>query len=159
MTIPKKFIPIGMIAGAVILGGSLGGLLVAPKILAAKFGPPPGQVEEKKHEKKKGGKKGEEAALFEIKNIIVNPAGSQGTHFLMASVALKVEDSGVDEEMRGQEVQIRDLVISTLEAKTMEVLTTPGARDELKRELAENVQMLLETQEEIEVFLPQFLIQ
>lgn len=163
MTIPKKFIPIGVIAGAVIVGGTLGGLLIAPKILAAKYGPPPGQEEQakEKEKKKKGGKHGgaEAAPMFEIKNIIVNPAGSPGTHFLMVSLAFETEDPAIDEDLRAHDVQIQDLIISTLESRTVEELTRAGTREELKREFAEKIRERLELEDEIVVYIPQFVIQ
>ncbi|HXE56390.1 MAG TPA: flagellar basal body-associated FliL family protein, partial [Gemmatimonadales bacterium] len=106
-----------------------------------------------------GERQGEPGArLVMLDNIIVNPAGSRGTRFLMASVALEVADEELQRRLAEQDVQLRDAVTSLLERQTMESLTLPGARDSLKRHIAAAVAPFVGDRR-LRVYLPQFVIQ
>ena len=172
---------VGVIAGCVLLGGAGGGLLLGPKIHAArvaKASEPAGEEkaakpgkesreekaekgkeskEKKGKEKKHGGKEGE-PTVFKLENVIVNPAGTQGSRFLMATIAIESDDPKVDALLRSNDIAIRDRVISVLEYQTMETLTRPGARDSIKSQLAEAIAPFAEDAE-LRVYLPQFVIQ
>jgi flagellar protein FliL len=178
---------VGIIGVAVVLGGLLGSQLIAPRLIAARSAKPPsateekvaGEVDEKNAErkeaekreagKKEGGHKkegreggGEEdvkGILLNIDNIIVNPAGSQGSRFLMASIAIELPDNATETYMREHEVQVRDLVISVLESQTMQTLSRPGARDQLKEDLADALMPMSGGAAWLRVYIPQFVIQ
>jgi flagellar FliL protein len=169
---PKGASPILLIAivvGALVAGGAVGGFLVGPRLVAARPAPKAegDQAEEKgKDEGKdsegqdkagKGG--GDKPAYYQLDNIIVNPAGSQGTRFLMASIAIEMTDPKLDERLKAKEVELRDIVISTLERQTMDQLNRPGARDSVRAQLAARIQPLAGTRRPIHVFLPQFVVQ
>jgi flagellar FliL protein len=89
----------------------------------------------------------------------VNPAGSAGTRFLMASVAFELSDEKVAAALQEQEVQVRDAVITALESQTLEMLTAPGSRAAIKRQLAATIQPLVPGHQPLRVYLPQFVIQ
>lgn len=112
-----------------------------------------------KEKEKKGGKEGKgPTAVFELSNLIVNPAGTEGSRFLMATVAFELDDPKLSEALRENDIAIRDQVISVLENQTMEMLTRPGARDSLRVLLAEAIAPYAEGAE-VRVYLPQFVIQ
>jgi flagellar protein FliL len=112
-----------------------------------------------KEKEKRGGKEGKgPAAVFELENLIVNPAGTEGSRFLMATVAFELDDPKLSELLRENDIAIRDQVITVLENQTMEMLTRPGARDSLRVLLAEAVAPYVEGAE-MRVYLPQFVIQ
>ena len=93
-------------------------------------------------------------------NLIVNPAGSQGTRFLMVSVAVATPSGEVAEQLRAEEAVIRDIVIALLEKKSMETLALPGIRDSIKAELSDTISALAgRSGEKLKVYLPQFVIQ
>jgi flagellar basal body-associated protein FliL len=56
-------------------------------------------------------------------------------------------------------VEVRDTLVSTLASQTLEGLTRPGAREALKRSLADAVQPFAGRGARVRVFLPQFVIQ
>ena len=175
----KKLLLVGVIAGGVLLGGAGGGLILGPKLTAARAAKASEPAKEEKagkeskaekgkaskekqdkkekKEKKKGGKEGE-SAVFKLENVIVNPAGTQGSRFLMATVAFECDDPKVDEMLRSNDIAIRDRVISVLENQTMEMLTRPGARDSIRILLAEAIAPFADDAE-LRVYLPQFVIQ
>lgn len=168
---------IAIVLVALIAGAAVGVFLVAPpliqtrqktelasRIADAEAGP---QAKKKKKNKKeaKGGEHGAEAGkspLYRIDNVIVNPAGSLGQRFLMCSVAVELHDEKLVDMLRQREIEVRDVVISTLESNTLAQLTQPGARDSLRASLAHALHPLLGEEgadEHLRVFLPQFVIQ
>ena len=46
--------------------------------------------------------------LFELQNVIVNPAGSQGQRFIVATVAFEVATEEIRNTLHESETQIRD---------------------------------------------------
>ncbi len=154
---------VGAVALGLALGVTTGTFLVAPRVLAARSARP-AAADEKAAKERGGGAHGEKdrgkkGSLFRVDNIVVNPSGSQGTRFLMVSVAFEVPDEKAGAELREHEVEVRDAVISTLESQTLERLTRPGARDSLKRRLAAAVTPMTAGARWLRVYLPQFVIQ
>lgn len=115
----------------------------------------------KDHGKKEEGGHGEKSggSVYRVDNLIVNPAGSMGQRFLMATVAFDFSDPKINEEVRAREVEVRDRIIATFESQTLEDLTRPGARDSLRSRLHAAVLPIAGEDAEFEVYLPQFVIQ
>lgn len=112
-----------------------------------------GKKEEGGHGEKAGG------SVYRVDNLIVNPAGSMGQRFLMATVAFDFSDPKLNEEVRAREVEVRDRIIATFESQTLEDLTRPGARDSLRAHLHAAILPIAGEDAEFEVYLPQFVIQ
>jgi flagellar FliL protein len=138
-----------LVAGlaALLLGAALGVFVVAPRLGAG--GAEPAAEAEAEPVKK---------VLFELQNVIVNPAGSQGQRFIVATVAFEVASEEVRNTLHESETQIRDGVTGVLERKTVEELLRPGARDAMRGAFAEVVAPYLKGAK-VQVFIPQFLVQ
>jgi flagellar protein FliL len=148
----------GLVAAAI--GITAGLLLVGPQVVALRNKMPAAAQHEKKEKKEKGGKEGAKPTVFKLENLIVNPAGSGGTRFLLASVAIEVADDKVEARLRERDFQMRDVVISVLERQTLDAISTPGARDSIKVQLARVMGPLIGTEPAaLHVYLPQFVIQ
>jgi flagellar FliL protein len=159
---PAPMVLIAAVVGALVAGAATGNFVLAPRIAAKTTAQPAAHGEAtKKSDKKGGGGHGDSrSAVHKIENLIVNPAGSEGTRFLMTTVAIEVHDEKVGASLRDHDAQVRDVVIATLEGQTLEMLTRPGARAELKKKIAQAVATALnEDVGGLEVFLPQFVIQ
>ena len=158
---PSKLLLPLVVALATVLGGVVGVVVVAPKLIASRAKAEAKKVEEANAagEEKKEGKAAEKGPLLKIDNLIVNPAGSQGSRFLMVSVAIETTSGQMDEALRRQEPEIRDILIALLEKQTMESLGRPGIRDSLKEAIADTVTALAKSPRRLAVFLPQFVIQ
>jgi flagellar FliL protein len=177
---PNKMIVIGALVGGLLAGVGAGMFVLGPKLappptaeeLAAAEGPEDGKKEKKgkkdkhpKEEKKaegEHGKEGEAAALpvMKLDNLIVNPAGSDGARFLMASVAIELETAEEAALLKGKEIELRDGVTSLLASQSLQQLSAPDARAQLKVKIAAAVKPLLEDEEaEPKVWIPQFVIQ
>ncbi|MGH7741115.1 MAG: flagellar basal body-associated FliL family protein [Candidatus Eiseniibacteriota bacterium] len=155
--------PLLMIAAVVslLVGAGVGMFVLGPKLIGSRgvHAVPAANAETASG---KGDAKADAKAkpvLFKLDNIIVNPAGAQGAHFLMASVAFEVPDDRVETRLRDREVQVRDVVIATLERQTMETLVQPGVRDAIKHDLTEAVTPIAAPTAWLHVYLPQFVIQ
>ncbi len=151
---------IGILAGAAILGGSLGSMVIAPRIISAKVARASAKSPAKEPAKADSVAGPEtKGIVYQIENIVVNPAGSQGVHFLMLSIAFEVPDAKSETALRENDIRVRDTVIATLEGQTMEMLTAPGSRDRLKHTIAEAVAPYTGGARWMNVYLPQFVIQ
>jgi flagellar FliL protein len=154
----KLLLPI-VVAAATLAGGAVGVMVVAPMFIASRaaqasegLDPEGAGAADDGHGAPVGG-----GPMFKVDNLIVNPAGSQGSRFLMVSVAVETPDPKIEEHLRKQEPRIRDLIIGLLEQQTMEMLSRPGVREEIKLQLGDSISMLAGVK--VRAFLPQFVIQ
>jgi flagellar FliL protein len=161
---PNKLLLPLVVALTTIAGAAMGVLVIAPKLIAARSHVAEGLARDSStggesetvSENAHGGERG---PTFKIDNLIVNPSGSQGTRFLMVSVAVETPNAAMEALLRSREAQIRDLVITMLERQTMESLAQPGIRDTLKAQLSDTITALSGQSSRLRVFLPQFVIQ
>jgi flagellar FliL protein len=159
----KGLVPI-LIASGAVLGGLVASLVVAPRIIArmdAKAAPD--STAARAGDGQSGGE-GEHAAggetkMVELENIIVNPAGSQGTRFLMTTVVVSVPNDLIQKQLAERKVELRDQITTILESQTMNQLTTPGARDSVKARVGAAVAAILGPKVHVRIFIPQFVIQ
>lgn len=155
----KTGLTLGLLVGGLVLGGAAGTFVVAPRLVSgsAAVADSTGEAGEAQHGE---GEKGEAAApkLVKLENIIVNPAGSQGSRFLMASVVLAVETDKLEADLHTRDAELRDKITTVLEVMTMAQLTAPGARDTVKARVSAMVGGMVGKQK-FKVFLPQFVIQ
>jgi flagellar basal body-associated protein FliL len=152
---------VGVIVGALVAGAAAGGLLIGPRLVAGRSSAPAAKHEAAAHGKgEKKGEKGDEdhTSVYKMDNIIVNPAGSQGLHFLMVSVAIEVPDMKMQANLKAHEAELRDLAISILERLTMEGLNKPGAREQVKEDLRQAI-IARAKDPSLRIYLPQFVIQ
>lgn len=165
----KTGMVIGLLVAGLVLGGATGTFVLAPRLSPkiptvagdstaehGEGGAAEGEGAEGEH-----GKEGEGAApkMVTLDNIIVNPAGSQGSRFLMTSVAIATEDEKLETSLRDRQVELRDKVTTVLEVMTMQQLTAPGARDTVKTRVQAMIVTMLGGKPRVKVFIPQFVIQ
>jgi flagellar FliL protein len=109
-----------------------------------------------------GKKEGEGAAseVYTLDNLVLNPAESGGTRFLLLSITFQSSNASVLEAMKAKDAELRDVVLVTLGAKTVEQLADMSLRDSLKSELATAAKKLLKKKSaRVKVYFPQFVIQ
>jgi flagellar FliL protein len=163
----KTGLMIGLLVAGVVAGGATGTFVLAPRLAppvvaaVSDSAAEHGEAAEKEGEGEHGKKgEGEEAPkMVTLENIIVNPAGSQGSRFLMTSVAIATDDEKLESELRDRQVELRDKVTTVLEVMTMQQLTAAGARDTVKTRIQAMVVTMLGGKPKLKVFVPQFVIQ
>ena len=155
----------GLVGGLVV--GGLGGSFALGPMLAKKFAAPrsaeAATTEEKSGDEEHGGKDGEKkagATVHTMDNLVLNPAGSNGTRFLMAAVAAEVKDEKVKEEMNGRDAELRDAVLRVLGERTVDQLADMSLREGIKKEVIDSLNSRLQSKNAVKrVYFPQFVIQ
>ena len=113
------------------------------------------------HEPAAGGEHGPVApSLYTLSDLVLNPAGSGGTRFLMLSVAFDMKDSAGVEALKMRDAEIKDAVLALVGAKTVEELSEVASREPLKVEIRTLVGKITKKPKAIKrVSFPQFVIQ
>jgi flagellar FliL protein len=110
-----------------------------------------------------GGEHGKEGAaapnVYMLDNLVLNPAESGGMRFLLLSISFQVKDAATVEAMKGRDAELRDAVLVTVGSRTVEQLSSVGARDSLKHELQAAAKKLFRRNVVRHVYFPQFVIQ
>jgi flagellar protein FliL len=132
--------------------------------VAAKFlVTPPASAEtpEVRHEEPEGheGAEGPAQSIFVVKDIIVNPAGTNGTRFLLMTVAFEVSSPGTQKELEQKEIQVRDALNTILGTMSLEQLASTEQREALRTQIAERVGEMLKTGSVTSVYFSKFIIQ
>ena len=117
--------------------------VISPKLLAQKK-----ELEKKKTELKKEPPKEKPKGdiigqIYAIENIIVNPAGSNGERFVKVSIGLEMGGAKLDQELKKRDVQLRDILIGIFTSKTIEEITNPAKRGDLREEIKGKINSLL----------------
>ena len=94
-----------------------------------------------------------------IENLVLNPAGSGGTRFLMVTATFELRDGSAEQRMHDREAEVRDHILSLLSKKSVEELTDVNARDAVKKQVLDAVSPLFPKGDVVKVFFPQFVIQ
>jgi flagellar FliL protein len=104
---------------------------------------------------------GEGAAqsLFVVKDLIVNPAGTNGTRFLLTTVGFEVSGPEAHKELEAREVQVRDVLNTVLTSKGLDELVDVQQREALRTEIAEKINALLKHGSLSSVYFSKFIIQ
>ncbi len=148
-----------VIVGLVGLGG---GGAVGGKALGARVGEELARREVEGPSESGGGGhgEGEEAtSLHIIDNLVVNPAQSGGTRFLLTSIAIQVVSSEDTALLLALDVELRDTLIMVLGSKTVSQLTDIALRSGIVEEIFEALEHITGPEIIHRVFLPQFVIQ
>jgi flagellar protein FliL len=163
---PSMMLAIAGLVGGLVIGG-LGGSFALGPMLAKKLAAPKSAEAATTEEKGEGehgsGKEGEKkagATVAVLENLVLNPAGSNGTRFLMAAVAAEVKDEKVKEEMTGRDAELRDAILRILGERTVDQLADMNQRESLKKQVTDSLNARLQNKSAIKrVYFPQFVIQ
>lgn len=144
-----KLILIFAVAG-LVLGGGLGGFVIAPQLGAAAES----AVEQPPKPEPRA-----PAVIHQVENLVLNPANTNGGRFLLVTASIVVRDDGALAELTERDAEIRDRIVGLLSARSIEYLGDPTNRDLLKADLAAAIGALFEEGVVRRVLLPQFVIQ
>lgn len=152
------FVALGVVGAG--LGAWLGGPLIAPMLagVLAGGGEPEAAGESGGGHGGGGGGGEAEAATLPIDDLVVNPAGSGGTRFLVAALALEASPEA-QEALGLREAEARDLLLTVLASRTVEELSDVSFREEIRAEIAGALNHMLGFEGVHRVFFPQFVIQ
>lgn len=157
-----KMLPLlGGIIGGIALGGVLGFTLLGPKL--SHKAAPVHAADSASVARKDGGpeaKKGDAPpAIYQIDNLVMNPAGSGGSHFLLMSVALQLKDASSLETIKGRDAELRDAILRLFSRKTSDQISDIAARDQFGVELMGVLDKMFGAGTVAKIYFPQFVIQ
>lgn len=141
------------------VGGSLGGLLVGPMVgarMATATADGAAEAGSGGH-----GGEGEESSggIHLIDNMVVNPAESNGTRFLLITVAADLGDFNDPEVLGDRDFAIRDAILQLLGSKTVAELSDISQRPQLISQIKDALDRVLGPNTVRRLFIPQFVIQ
>jgi flagellar protein FliL len=129
--------------------------------LVTKFIFPSGatQAAEKKAEPEVEKKEELVREVYVVGDLIVNPAGTNGTRFLLTTVGVEVDSPQTKTELEKKDIQVRDALISILTSKGLDQLGRIDQRDLLRSEIAQKIGDLLTSGKPKNVYFGKFIIQ
>lgn len=139
------------------VGGWFGAPLVTPMIAQVAEGGGGGGGHGSDDGHGGGGGDAEEGPLA-IENLVLNPAGSGASRFLIATLVLET-DADARTELEGREAEARDLLLTVLSSMTVEELTDISRREIIRETLRDALNDMLGREGVHRIFLPQFVIQ
>jgi flagellar protein FliL len=105
------------------------------------------------------GGEGAAQSLFVVKDLIVNPAGTNGTRFLLTTVGFEVSSPEALKELEMKEVQVRDILNTVLTGKGLDELVDVNQREVLRGEISEKIGTLMKNGTLSSVYFSKFIIQ
>jgi flagellar FliL protein len=158
----KKLVLIGVLAGGIIAGVALGLFVVGPMFVGAPDAHAAATDSTSQEEEGNDGehKEGEGAtSLHVMENVVLNPAGSGGTRFLMMGAVFEAKDAAIVNELKARDAEARDVVLRVMGAKSVDELAETSNRERLKAELIDSMNVLFKKGAIRRVYFPQFVIQ
>jgi flagellar protein FliL len=110
-------------------------------------------------QEEKKGETDQNPQIVVIKDVIVNPAGTNGSRLLVTSIGLEVPTAEAKTELEGKEVQTRDVLVTILTGKRLEELAAPEQREALREEIGQRVNKLMRNAKLKNVYISKFIIQ
>jgi len=109
------------------------------------------------------GEKGKEgaaaAAMHVLENLVLNPAGSGGSRFLLLSVAIEPGGTTTTEEFTARDAELRDIILTSLGSKTVDELVDMGSRERIKTEVQAAIIDRFGKKAVKRLYFPQFVVQ
>ena len=115
--------------------------------------------EETAKAEKKDHKAGEPTELFMVNDLVVNPAGTEGTRFLSASIGLETYSKETFDLMEKREPLVRDALITILGSKTIDQLSDPKQKEIIRFQIKKRTEQLLHVDDLSAVYFTQFILQ
>lgn len=153
-----------IIAGSLVGGSAAGALILGPMIAPAAAAEGDATDDHEKGaapKKSKGGGHGkaEASPLYNIESLVVNPSGTQGTRFIVMSIAVETKNSQVTDDLKSRDAEVRDVLVNLVASQTIDELADLNRREALKQAIGEQLEAIAGKGSIMRVFLPQFVLQ
>jgi len=97
--------------------------------------------------------------VFVVKDMIINPAGTGGTRFLLATVGVETSSEEHLKSIEKKDVVVRDVLNTVLASKSVEALDDQTLRDGLRREIKDSLKKYIKPEKISQVYFSKFIIQ
>lgn len=102
---------------------------------------------------------GAPAAVLTLDNLVLNPAASGGSRFLLLTVAMECGNTAAVGKLQARDAELRDVVLSTLSRKTVDELADVSQREGIKSELLTALNDRFGAKSVVRVYFPQYVVQ
>lgn len=98
--------------------------------------------------------------VFAVEEVVINPAGTRGKHFLRLGLALETH-SGPEftAELETRKAQLRDLLIQKFSARTIDELGDPTVREELRLQCIDEINSIVSGGKISNLFFTDYVLQ
>ena len=154
---------IALVAVGLAVGGGTGAKLLAP-MMAEKLGrgaaPAVAHAEEPEAEAEADSSDANGApSVHLLENLVLNPAGSGGSRFLLLSVAIETGGPSTVTAFQARDAELRDIMLTALGSKTVDELTDINTREAIKAELLATISARFGKKAVKRLYFPQFVVQ
>lgn len=120
--------------------------------------PAEGEAPAGEHGATEGGEVAKPPVLL-LENLVLNPSGSGGARYLLASIAIEAADAKGVEALTARDAELKDLVLTALSKKSVEELSDVAGREAIKTELLAAIKERFGKNSVKQLYFPQFVIQ
>jgi flagellar FliL protein len=100
-----------------------------------------------------------EGKIYVVKDLIVNPAGTNGTRFLLTTIGLEVTTPEALRELESKDVMVRDALNTILTSKDLLTIVNVDGRETIRKEIEKKVGSILRGGVLTNVYFSKFIIQ
>ncbi len=111
------------------------------------------------HGSQKEGEDTGEGRVYIVKDLIVNPAGTNGTRFLLTTVGFEVTTPEALKELELKDVMVRDALNTIFTSKDLTMIVNIEGREAIRKEIGEKVGSLMRAGALTNVYFSKFIIQ
>ena len=97
--------------------------------------------------------------FMEMESLIINPSGTDGTRYLMIKIGLESKKSKALEEVKEKAIVLRDAILRDLSARPVDEFAAIEQRNQIKEELREVINGILEKGEVTRLYFTQYVLQ
>ena len=94
-----------------------------------------------------------------VSDLVINPAGTGGRRYLKVTAGIEVANKKVVEEVTARTAQVRDLLIRDLSARTLDELTDPAAKEEMRTTLVDELNEIMGPGKVSHVYFTEYVVQ
>jgi flagellar FliL protein len=105
------------------------------------------------------GKEPKVQQVYVVKDLIINPAGTNGQRYLLTTIAFNVSSENALKELEGKELAVRDMLNSILTSKTMDQLIDVAQREALREEIQKKAKEILNRGRVKGVYFSKYVVQ
>jgi len=97
--------------------------------------------------------------MCEMKPFIVNLLGNQGKRYLKAKIDIEVDDEAIKNELGKRNSELRDAILFLLAGKSFDDISRPGGKIELRTQLVERINGILDQGGIRTLYFTEFVVQ
>jgi flagellar protein FliL len=156
---------IALVAVGLAVGGGTGAMFIGPKVAGLLGRAPAAQAattpeaDVASNDSSDASGKSSAPSIHLLENLVLNPAGSGGSRFLLLSVGIETSGAGATSDLQARDSELRDIVLTALGSKTVDNLTDMSAREGIKTELQTAIGARFGKGVVKRLYFPQFVVQ